>query len=265
VAESSTDILTRLTRPAAALLGAHHGHAMTLVQPQLIKNVSRTIVARCVVAGAPSSPDSVIVKIMRDDPATRFSEWASLAFLLALPDAQGLVPSFLGGDVDPRVFVLADLGSARTLHDVLMSGRPAIVVRVLGSLAQQMARLRLVTIAAEPDFLRIRQALPAAQPLGQRHEAAASFAAHACVAAWFAAAGCDLRAGFDACLAQIATLYAEPEAWLCFTHGDPAPSKNHVGDGAVWLLDFEYGAFRYALYDMRRGISCVRSRCQPWN
>ena len=35
-----------------------------------------------------------------------------------------------------------------------------------------------------------------------------------------------------------------------FTHGDPAPTNNHVVGGRVTLLDFEYGGFRHALYDM---------------
>ncbi|MDQ3703154.1 MAG: hypothetical protein M3442_19885, partial [Chloroflexota bacterium] len=87
-------------------------------------------------------------------------------------------------------------------------------------------------------------------------------------------------AGFlDACR-WVGHTYAEPGPFLTFTHGDPAPSNNHVAlqgqvrfdhsaagldtkrtaddhvapqgpQGlAVRLLDFEYGAFRHALYDL---------------
>jgi thiamine kinase-like enzyme len=47
------------------------------------------------------------------------------------------------------------------------------------------------------------------------------------------------------------TVTPNPARGSAFTHGDPAPSNNFVGaDGEVQLLDFEYGGFRHALYDV---------------
>ncbi|HKG93775.1 MAG TPA: hypothetical protein VKA84_17840, partial [Gemmatimonadaceae bacterium] len=70
------------------------------------------------------------------------------------------------------------------------------------------------------------------------------------VRAWLDAARCGAPAGFDASMRRVAAVYADPGDWLAFTHGDPAPTNCHVAaDGAVRLLDFEYGGFRHALYD----------------
>ena len=45
-------------------------------------------------------------------------------------------------------------------------------------------------------------------------------------------------------------MFGEPGPFLAFTHGDPAPTNNHVAGDEVRLLDFEYGGFRHALYDI---------------
>jgi hypothetical protein len=66
---------------------------------------------------------------------------------------------------------------------------------------------------------------------------------------WLAAARVDPPARLADTLEEIARSYAEPGPWLAFTHGDPAPTNNHVRGGEVRLLDFEYGGYRHALYD----------------
>src|SRR5581483_11634345 len=37
---------------------------------------------------------------------------------------------------------------------------------------------------------------------------------------------------------------------LAFSHGDPAPSNNHIASSGVRLADFEYAGYRHALYDI---------------
>jgi hypothetical protein len=56
--------------------------------------------------------------------------------------------------------------------------------------------------------------------------------------------------GLDPALQSVSRAFTAPGPWLAFTHGDPAPTNNHVVGGRVTLLDFEYGGFRHALYDM---------------
>jgi hypothetical protein len=246
----SADILAHVTSQATAILRRRYGPDLTLVHPQLIKDATRMIVVRAAVRAATPPCDSVIVKVIRDDPATGFTEWASLAFLADRPDARHSVPGWLGGEIDQRLFVLADLGPGETLDDLLRTSTRAAAEQVLCRMAQQMARLHAATRAAEDDFLRVRQALPAAHAHGRRHEATAWLAASDRLVGWLAAVGCAVPAGFDKCLAQVAAAYAEPGKWLGFTHGDPAPSNAYITGDAVWLLDFEYGAFRHVLYDI---------------
>jgi hypothetical protein len=245
----TTGPLSRAQELAAHILRERLGPDIQLGAPQLIKDESRAIVARAELRGS-AARRSVIIKVIRDDPATGFSEWAALAFLAGLPDARDLAPGFLGGDVAERLFLMEDLGPGHTLGDLLAGGARAEAAAALRRLAKQMARLHAATLGQEPGFLRQRLALPAAEGLGRRQEAQRWLAGRDRVIAWLDAAGCATPAGLDACQAQIAATYADPDGWLSFTHGDPAPSNNHIASADVRLVDFEYGAFRHALYDI---------------
>jgi hypothetical protein len=266
VAETTTVQLDDLLTQAQPIVRARLGQELTLGEPQLLKDATRMVVVRAHVRAshhAPDTPRSVIIKAIRDDPATGFSEWASLAFMDELPQAHTIAPRFLGGSVAQRLFAISDLGPGCTLHDTLCEATPAEVDMTLTRLGRQMARLHAITAGRERDFERIRHALPAAEQTGRRREAERWLGARGRLAAWFAAAGCDLPAGFDAALEQIAAAYAEPGAWLTFSHGDPAPSNSHIAGDNVWLLDFEYGAFRHALYDISAwNVLCPLPQCQ---
>jgi thiamine kinase-like enzyme len=45
-------------------------------------------------------------------------------------------------------------------------------------------------------------------------------------------------------------VYADPGPYLAFSHGDPAPSNNHLSHDRARLVDFEYAGYRHALYDL---------------
>jgi hypothetical protein len=239
-----------ILRDAEAVARGHLGSGAALTDPELLKDVSRTVVLRCRIVGGGEAPRSLIVKAIRDDEATGYTEWASLAFLNALPTASGLAPRFIGGDVGRRLFLLEDLGAGKTLDDVLRGGTRGEAEAMLGELARQMARLHVTTHGREGEFLGFRGALPGAEGHGRRREAESWRAAHGRIAAWFAATGISAPAEFDRCLERVAARYAEPGEWLAFSHGDPAPSNNYSDGRSVRLLDFEYGAFRHALYDI---------------
>jgi len=67
---SSTPELRRLARQAAVVLSKRLKQAVTLVEPQLIKDKTRSVIVRCAVKSAGSMvsvPASVIIKQMRDD------------------------------------------------------------------------------------------------------------------------------------------------------------------------------------------------------
>jgi hypothetical protein len=122
----------------------------------------------------------------------------------------------------------------------------------LRSLAESMARL--VTTTARADlgarYERWRAELPGARELGRQAEVARWVASWPKVAAWFSALECPIGEECAADVARVARAYAEPGLFLAFSHGDPAPSNNHIGPSSVRLLDFEYGGYRHALYDV---------------
>lgn len=244
------DQLDDVLRETLPLVRARYGADAALEAPLLLKDASRMLVVRMRLTGQRAAPSSVIAKTIRDDPATGFSEWASLAFLSATPEARTLVPGFVGGSAAARLFVMDDLGAGQTLDDILQHGAAPSAERTLVELARQMARLHAATLGRAAAFDAIRGALPAAEQVGRQREADAWLAARERFSAWLTAAGCALPADLDEATRRVADAYARPGPWLAFSHGDPAPSNCHIAGDTVRLIDFEYGAFRHALYDI---------------
>lgn len=242
---------------AAHVLKRHLGCDAALSDPVLLKDATRSFVLRCAVEarGAvdgvrSSAPSSVIVKSIRDDPALGFSEWASLALLSGLPGTEGLAPRFLGGDVGERLFLMEDLGGSTSLDDLLRGRDPKHVGAALRGMAVAMGRLCAHTLGCEERYGALRRRLPASEGLGRQAEAARWLDGVGRCFTWFRALGFEPPPGLAACAEEVARIYADPGPFLAFSHGDPAPTNNHIRGGAVRLLDFEYGGFRHALYDL---------------
>ncbi|HEX2184109.1 MAG TPA: hypothetical protein VHN78_01215 [Chloroflexota bacterium] len=268
VVAPATAVLERICDAPAGAAGARSGRGVerrsgrdgrpreariTLTEPRLVADRGRNIVIRCRVGGqgaALAGISSVVLKIIRPETSLGFTDWASLAFLARLPGAQGLAPRLYGGDLRHRCFVVEDLGPSSSLEDVLRGRDRLALRRALRALARQYARLHAASQGQEATFGQAcleRQVSP--EPA--RHEEARRWLhglGH--VRAWFRTAGGTLPDGFEPACAAVAATYADPGPWLGFTHGDPAPTNNHLRGGAVRLLDFEYGAFRHALYDL---------------
>jgi len=244
--------LADLCAKAAVVLSRRLGETAVLDEPVLIRDQTRSIVLRCRVRTDCPDLASVIVKQIREDDARGFSDWASLVFLSKIEPAQKLAPRFLGGDAADRFFLMEDLGGSATLQDVLSSSGDADRARkTLRCLAAQMGLLQATTLARNRSFAATRAALPGAAGLGRQSEARRWRSDLENALGWFRNANCVLPAGFGPCLERVAAVYARPGPFLAFTHGDPAPSNNHVAsNGQVRLLDFEYGSFRHALYDL---------------
>ncbi|MDX1664312.1 MAG: hypothetical protein R3272_10985 [Candidatus Promineifilaceae bacterium] len=244
-------------QPAAAILGRTLGADVRLSGARLLKGETRSLVWRCRVEGG-ASVASVIIRQLRDDAATAYTDWASLAFLTHRARATGVAPRFYGGDSEVGVFVMEDLGEGTNLEALLDAGDAATVEVALLHLARQMARLHAATAGGEAaaTFGALRRALPAAEGAGRKAEAARWLAAGDRLQAWLDALALAPPAGLAACREALAATFAAPGAFLAFTHGDPAPSNNHFRIGpdgrpeAAAILDFEYGAFRHALYDI---------------
>jgi hypothetical protein len=242
--------LEEIQHQARKIIKAAVGQSVTLSQPEVVKDSARSLVLRCRAEEMPDGQGSVIIRQIRSDAARGFSDWAGLRFLSGIPGADGLAPRFIGGNEAARLFVMEDLGDGGTLQQSLEQGSPANVQLSLNSLATQMARLHASTANELGAFEELRQSLPEGDGLGRHEEARRWLAGSGKVNGWFAAVGLEPPAGLDPAMRHIAAIYAEPDDFLAFTHGDPAPSNNHFSSSGTHLLDFEYCSLRHALYDI---------------
>jgi thiamine kinase-like enzyme len=289
VAQAQVDDIAAAALPVLRRsLGPVLGSRLSILRAEVVREGGRNLVVRCRVphpaadavaydgavpdveaaASAASAPTSFVVKHLLPGQDLGFADWACLQFLAGVPGAATVVPRLIGGDAARRVFIMEDLGGSRSLDDVLQRGTPDDVVRAAAGVARATARLNGATVGQEGAFVAACARQPDT-PVHHRHaEADRWLAALPRIATWIEAAGTSLPPDFHASAEHVATVYREPGDWLTFTHGDPAPTNTHLrptdegatgppgdtvppGDGdRVRLLDFEYGGYRHALYDI---------------
>ena len=253
-------MLDEIAAAAASILSAVTGAAVRPTGTELIREGGRNLVVRCGMEDAPDGSRSVIAKQFLPGQDLGFTDWACLRFLLGVPGADHLAPVVLGGDAERRLFLMQDLRDTlgasqdRTLDDELRYGTPVTVTRAAIAVAQVTARLHAATLGThwERAFLRACGGLPKTE-VHQRDAEAKRWVAHLPKAvAWLHAVGGETPAGFLECTQRIAATYSDPGPWLAFTHGDPAPTNTYLEPtgAAARLLDFEYGGYRHALYDI---------------
>ncbi|MGB8356718.1 MAG: hypothetical protein WCD79_22660 [Chthoniobacteraceae bacterium] len=216
----------------------------------VIKDGLRNRTLRCRVESDGLDISSMIIKQIKEELARGFSDWASLEFLSGLPEAEGIAPRFYGGDVAARFFLVEDLGEGTNVHDLLSGNDRAAARAGLQELAIQMARLHTASLGKEERFEAVRARLPEANGLGRQQEARQWLSNRGKIVDWFHALGCVPSAGLEADMEWIADIYSKDNGFLAFSHGDPAPSNNLYVKTRAFLLDFEYGGFRHALYDI---------------
>jgi hypothetical protein len=227
---------------------AGFGAGWGLSHPALVREGQRARVYRC--CSTASGFETVILKQITDAGVCGFTDWASLRFLGEIQSAGGLVPRFLAGDAAGSEYLIEDLGGSTSL-ETLLTGRDATALTgALHRLTRVYAELHVAALGGEARFLEVRGGLPGATDLGRHAEAKRWMGALPKLERWADALGVALPTGFEQATEAVAHVYAEPGPFLAFTHGDPAPTNNHVGSGRVRLLDFEYGAYRHCLYDL---------------
>ncbi|GAC1643224.1 MAG: hypothetical protein NVS4B8_13070 [Herpetosiphon sp.] len=238
------------------------GHHVVLGDGEIVAERSRSTVVRYRVYGWYAG-HSIIVKHNTADDARGYTDLAGHQFLSTSAHAGTIAPRFYGADVEHRIFMMADLGASCCLEDVLNTGGDAAVVVALQLLAQTMARLVTTTSRHERRYEQIRHALPGTAGLGRRAEAERWLASGDKVHDWAAALKVPMPHGWTAACQYVAAVFAEPGPFLAFSHGDPAPTNNHIAGQQVRLLDFEYGAYRHALYDLTAWyVLCPLA--EPW-
>lgn len=222
-----------------------------LHSPEVIKDWERNFVIRCKVEGSTKNKiSSIIIKQIKNNKTCGYSDWAGLYFLSQLQNNDNIAPHFYGGDVNNSFFIIEDLGPSKTIEDV-MNGRDSdLNERCFIDLAKNTAKLHKTTVNKECEYQQLRGSYPHDNDYGRNFESNRWNEGMKRVYQWFSGLDWTVPNGFEGCLNDITDLYLNPGTFLSFTHGDMAPSNNHVVDDQVRLLDFEYGGFRHALYDM---------------
>lgn len=236
---------------AAKLLSEQLNTHITLHAPQVIKNWERNCVVRCKIQGNSTNiGSSVILKQLKGDLTCGYSDWASLQFVSNVQGTDRIAPRLYGGEVEHSFFIMEDLGSSRTVEDILQGTDYGAAEKYFVDLVQKTARLHRMTQHKENEYLAIRAAFPMDTGHGRFHESDRWNAGLERVRTWFRESECPLPERVEPCLAAINTTFRNPGPFLTFTHGDMAPSNNHIAGDQVYLLDFEYGDFRHMLYDL---------------
>ncbi|MCC9310610.1 hypothetical protein LN042_26665 [Kitasatospora sp. RB6PN24] len=211
---------------AGALLGE------PLSDPADLGGSGRSTVLRARAA----SGRSVIVKAFTQTPEARRAftgEAAGLALGVAGPE-------LLAVDPEQRLLVVADLGTAPTLADLLLGDDPAAAERALSAWARGLGELAVAAAPRRAEFdglwSRYRLGLPAwhEEPWAAQNAAA--------LPAALAAAGVAPAPGLAAELDRIGTTCGE--RYPAFTPGDTCPDNNLITPGGLRLIDFEAACFQ---------------------
>jgi hypothetical protein len=222
-------VVTDLVAAASAALG------QPLTDPVRLASSERSAVLRC-----QTSTGSVVVKAYpagSEGSASFAAEAAGLEFVTGT----GVAPELLATDPAERLIVMADLGAAPSLADLLLGTSPELARAALLSWARACGELAAGVGSRRPEFTALRRkygAMPA-RWLERRIGEIPWLLTSLSIAV-------PDRLGDD--LAQVAALLT-PGAFEVFTPGDICPDNNLITAGGVRFIDFESAEFHSVFLD----------------
>ncbi|WP_033212952.1 hypothetical protein [Kitasatospora phosalacinea] len=218
--------MDEIIRAAGALLGQPLRHPVDL------GGSPRSTVLRCRTADG----GSVIVKAFADGPEARRAyagETAGLSLGLA-------GPGLLAVDPERRLLVMADLGNAPTLADLLLGTDPKAAERGLLEWARGLGRLAARSVPRRAEFAALWQhhgeGLPSWEDEPWQLRNAGAFLE------LLAECGVSAPPGLADELAEVGT--AGGERYPGFTPGDTCPDNNLITAEGLRLLDFEAAGYQ---------------------
>ncbi len=236
--------LEELGQAVVKILNVRQTEAVRIKDGKLLKDWNRNYVAKFQLEDGPVM--SVVVKQAKRKEETWYAEWAGLNFLTELAPAL-FCPRLLGYSQHSNILVMQDLGVGQSCEDFL-NGNDALLARqALLKQAKLTAQMHRASLNYEDKYNIIRRKLePSAEPV--RVQQAEAFLK------WLPAIE-KVLSPFGLVVPtleyrQVASFVSDPDSLLVFTHGDMAPTNNHIGVAGPKLLDFEYGGFRHAFYDV---------------
>ncbi|MFF2197208.1 hypothetical protein [Streptomyces sp. NPDC058157] len=193
---------------------------------------ARSTVVRCRTAGG----GSVIVKAFGREPDSLrcfTAEAAGLSLGIAGPEV-------LGVDPDVPLLVLADLGDAPTLADVLLGDDPAVAEDGLPAWARGLGALAAGSVHRRADLARLWSRYDQGMPAWEDEPWIAENAA--ALLPLLEGVGISPPAGLDRELARIGT--AGGAEYPAFTPGDTCPDNNLLTPQGLRLIDFEAACYQ---------------------
>ncbi|MFH7596376.1 hypothetical protein WDV06_14900 [Streptomyces racemochromogenes] len=215
-----------ILRAAGALVGTELSGAVDL------GGSARSTVLRCETAGG----GSVIVKAFGHEPESLrcfTAEAAGLSLGMAGPEVLG---------VDPEVplLVMADLGNAPTLADVLLGDDPAAAEKGLLAWARGLGALAAASVPRRADLARLWSRYDRGMPSWEDDPWTAENAN--ALPELLDGAAIASPAGLEEELARIGT--AGGEEYPAFTPGDTCPDNSLITPGGLRLIDFEAACYQ---------------------
>ena len=242
------------------------GGPVRLQETEVLRKAYRNSVLRCAVVEAPpEAPASVIIKAsvgeeetvfdpdrdLHGDPAWRFyNEWAGTRFLNDMSASSPVCARLLAGNRDAGVIVLEDLGTGKSLSDLLQGDDFEAAKNGLERYAASMGRLHAVTAGKEAAWRHVRSDIGGREAVREREGARWLRDNVPPFRAQCAALDIPLAAGFDAETEQVREILDDPGPFLVFAPGDTCPDNHRfVDDHYVRFFDFEFAGFQHALLD----------------
>ena len=251
---TSRDRTQEALRAAERLLTRRTGANVVLVEPEDLGGSDRTLVLRVRPRENPFSlPRTMVVKKVltgqggRDADEAFLRETVSYQFANSLPLEHRPGATLVAHDVSERVLVLADLGGAPTLADVLADADPVVAQRGLVAWAQALGRLHAATAHREGDFAALLR------HAGRRHwvdpmDGPARTALAELPQMLGSALGVRTTAEVLARAATTERLLGR-SGLRAFSPADLCPDNTMLTADGVQFLDFECGGFRDVFLD----------------
>ncbi|GAC57348.1 hypothetical protein GOHSU_18_01030 [Gordonia hirsuta DSM 44140 = NBRC 16056] len=234
---------------AEALLTRRAGAAVSLGDPEDLGGTGRSTVLRVRLVENPLAIGrTVVIKMIDDDaPAAPFlREVAAYRYATALPTSSRPGPQLLAADPESRLLILTDLGSGRSMTELLGEDTEA-ATRGVSAWGQALGRMHAATVGGEEDFTILLH-----HTAGDRsHDEVArqAEAARDAASALTDRLGIGLSPRLAAELAAGCDLFTGGEL-RAFSPSDVGPENILLTDDGVQFMDYEFGAFRDATLDV---------------
>lgn len=247
-----------LIQRAEILLAEVAGHAVNLIYPEKLS--SENTVLRCQLAPSHADlPQAVILKQVTtttlnnpSGPAGeshRFlNEWACLEFLTDLPGPSNFGPRLLASDRYHDLVILEDLGKHGTVLDLLLGDDHSSAQCGLTAIGTFLGKMQAATLDREEEFSAVQSRVNAAAPLS---ESTVDFRKkierfQEC----FAYLDIQPMTGFWDALRDLENSIHGKNPFRSFIHADAGPHNFLHVDGAVQLIDYEFGTYGHGLLDV---------------